>query len=160
MNEKPILIVTVGLPRSGKSTWARTQNAPIVCPDSVRIGLHGQAFIREAEPMVWAIVKVMIPALFQSGHDRVILDATSVTRKTRDGWFNDKWDTRFMVFTTPKEVCVERAIADKRQDLVSVIERMSGYYEPLDPDEQKLNYVDWEGDVGLNYPPRSGYPIY
>src|SRR5690554_6874569 len=34
---KHILICTVGLPRSGKTTWARKQSYPIVNPDSIRL---------------------------------------------------------------------------------------------------------------------------
>ncbi|KKK82651.1 hypothetical protein LCGC14_2801230, partial [marine sediment metagenome] len=46
------LILTVGLPRSGKSTWARKQGHPIVNPDSIRLALYGEPFIEEAEPMI------------------------------------------------------------------------------------------------------------
>ena len=35
------LIVMVGLPRSGKTTWARKQGYPIVNPDSIRLAFHG-----------------------------------------------------------------------------------------------------------------------
>src|SRR5882672_916000 len=59
-----LLICTVGLPRSGKSTWARSQSFPIVCPDAIRIAIHGQRFISEAEPFVWATAKAMVRALF------------------------------------------------------------------------------------------------
>ena len=38
------IIVTVGLPRSGKTTWAREQGYPIVNPDSIRLSLHGKRF--------------------------------------------------------------------------------------------------------------------
>jgi predicted kinase len=50
-----ILILTVGLPRSGKSSWSRQQTFPVVNPDSIRLALHGLRFAPEAEPFVWAI---------------------------------------------------------------------------------------------------------
>ncbi|GAF94425.1 unnamed protein product, partial [marine sediment metagenome] len=62
------LILTVGLPRSGKTTWARKQGIPMVNPDSIRLALHGKAFIEEAEPMIWTIAKYMVRALFIAGH--------------------------------------------------------------------------------------------
>jgi len=36
-----ILILTVGLPRSGKSTWAAKKGFPIVSPDAIRLAMHG-----------------------------------------------------------------------------------------------------------------------
>lgn len=67
------LLVTVGLPRSGKSTWAKQQGAPVVNPDAIRLALHGQAFLQEAEPLVWVMAKYMVEALFLAGHSTVIL---------------------------------------------------------------------------------------
>jgi predicted kinase len=71
------LIMTVGLPRSGKSTWAIAQGHPVVCPDAIRLALHGQPFIATAEPVVWATAKLMVASLFEAGHGVVILDATN-----------------------------------------------------------------------------------
>jgi len=89
------LILTVGLPCSGKSTWALQQTrryaspiygSPIVCPDQIRLALHGQRFVAMAEPFVWAIARTMVISLFGAGHQKVILDACNTTRKRRDDW--------------------------------------------------------------------------
>lgn len=81
-----ILIVTVGLPRSGKSTWAKRQTFPVVNPDAIRLALHGQRFYGPAEPFVWATAKLMVRSLFGAAHRKVIVDATNCTRKRRDEW--------------------------------------------------------------------------
>ena len=70
-----VLILTVGLPRSGKSTWAKKQGYPIINPDSIRLALHGEHFIEDAEPMVWTIAMYMTKALFLAGHNKIIIDA-------------------------------------------------------------------------------------
>jgi predicted kinase len=127
------LICTVGLPRSGKSTWAKMQNWPIVNPDSVRLAIHGQAFNSHAEPFVWAVVHCMINALFLAGHETIILDATNVTRKRRDAFQSDDWVTLFKLFDTDKEICLERA--QNNPELIPVIERMAENFEPLGQDE-------------------------
>lgn len=122
MNE---LIMTVGLPRSGKSTWARRQGLPIVCPDAIRLAIHGQLFEPLAEGLVWAVAKIMVRALFLSGHERVILDATNTTDKRRREWKSDSWRRSYVVFATDIEACVHRAKSGGRPELARVIVRMA-----------------------------------
>ncbi len=134
-NPTNILLMTVGLPRSGKSTWVQQQSAPIVNPDSIRLALHGQPFIALAEGFVWAIAKVMVRALFISGHTTVILDATNTTRKRRDEWKSKSWVRRYQVFDTGKDECIRRAEASDKPYLVPVIEKMSEELEAVGEDE-------------------------
>ncbi|KKL96513.1 hypothetical protein LCGC14_1843740 [marine sediment metagenome] len=119
------LILTVGLPLSGKTTWALEQGWPIVNPDSIRLALHGMPYKQVAEPFVWAIAKCMVRALFLAGHGVVILDATNVTKKRRDDWESDHWQREARVFRATKEECLQRAAAIGRDDLFSMIERMA-----------------------------------
>lgn len=126
------VIATVGLPRSGKSTWAREQTYPIVCPDEIRLALHGQVFSSIAEPFVWAICKVMVRALFGAGHDTVILDATNTTEQRRNEWVSAlEWNLKFYLITTPLETCIQRAIECDRLELIPVITRMAAQFEPV-----------------------------
>jgi len=126
------LYVTVGLPRSGKSTWAIKQNIPMVNPDSIRLAVHGQPFLKNAEPMVWAIAMYMVKSLFIAGHQHVLLDATCISQMERYGWKSDEWETTFILFDTTKEECIERAKKDNKKFLIPVIERM----------EEKENFRD------------------
>lgn len=130
--EKPILICTVGFPRSGKTTWAREQGFPIVNPDSIRLALHGQRFIGLAEPFVWAIAKTMVRALFLAGHTRVILDATNTTKARRDEWKSSSWETRFKTIDVCANVCVDRAHSENDIEIVPIIRKMEEQAEPLD----------------------------
>ncbi len=132
----PALIVTVGLPRSGKSSWARGQQYPIVNPDAIRLELHGQRFLARAEPWVWATAHAMVGSLFRAGNPIVIFDATNVTRHRRKEWQSDAWTVFFKSFDTPKETCIARAHADGMPDLIPVIERMAAQAEPLGPADQ------------------------
>lgn len=141
----PILICMVGLPRSGKSTWAKEQGYPVVCPDEIRLALHGHRFISLAEPFVWAIAEVMVRALFGAGHERVILDATNTTRAARNRWQgkdddhgNAEWETYFKVISTSKEVCIGRAVLAEDSYIIPVIERQAGQWEELDTYE-----IEW-----------------
>lgn len=118
------LIVTVGLPRSGKSTWAKEQALPIVNPDSIRLAMHGQIFAKQAEDLVWATAKIMVRALFLAGHETVILDATNLGADRRDAWRDKNWSRKFHVFVTEPSTCKQRALSSSRPELVDVIDRM------------------------------------
>lgn len=118
------LVLTVGLPRSGKTTWARTMGLPIVSPDELRQVLHGTAFWAETEPLVWAMARVMVRALFRAGHRAVVLDACSISPKRRAEWLDNEWVTCAHLVDTPMKVCIERALAADRHELVEVIQRM------------------------------------
>lgn len=137
MPSERILLCTVGLPYSGKSTWAQGLPLPIVCPDAIRWAVYGQRYWQEGEPLVWATAKVMVRALFYAGHRVVILDATNTTRKRRDEWHDEGWETRFKVLDVPALECVARAEADDDFDIIPVIRRMADAWEPLEDDEEE-----------------------
>lgn len=133
------LTCMVGLPYSGKSTKAKTYGLPIVCPDAIRMALHGKRFVAEAEPHVWAIAKTMVRALFMAGHNHVILDTTNTTKTRRDEWLSAEWHTNFDVVDTIPEICRERAFAAGDELIVPIIVHMA---ENWDYDAKE------ESDVG------------
>jgi predicted kinase len=132
------LIVTVGLPRSGKSTWAKTMGWPIVNPDSIRLALHEKRFLSRAEPFVWAIAYTMVEALFLAGHSCVVVDATNVTRKRRDEWISRyEGAVELKIIDTSPFVCMSRARAENDQEIIPVIQRMAQEWDLPIPDSWK-----------------------
>lgn len=131
------LIVLCGLPRSGKSTWAKASGHPVVNPDAIRLALHGKAFNNAAEPMVWAMAQYMVRSLFLAGHDTVVVDATNTTEKRREMWKASNIDVgpvgevevELKVFETSPAVCKERAHIGDRDDLIPVIDRMAAQWD-------------------------------
>lgn len=140
--EKPILILTVGLPYSGKSTWAETQGVPVVNPDSIRLALHGQRYVIDAEPYVWAIAKTMVKALFLAGHKRVILDANNNTAKRRAEWISGEWKTGYCFLGTSYDECRRRAIEADDKYILDTIDRMHREHEPITISEQLIRWTD------------------
>lgn len=140
MEDKPLLIAMMGLPRSGKSTvcqkLSKDYSAPIVRRDAIRLALHGNRFKLEAEPMVKAISLYMIRALFLSGHQVVICDETNYSRAARDAIKSADWRTVFWEVVTPPEICKQRALDTGQPDLIPVIDSMFARYGPLGPDEE------------------------
>jgi len=119
------LILTVGLPRSGKTTWARQQNVPMVNRDSIRLALHGERYLPEAEGMISVLEENMVKSLFLAGHDTVIVDATHNTEKRRKRWVSDKWEIELKIIPFGKEICIQRAIAENDNEIIPIIEKMA-----------------------------------
>ena len=131
------LLMTYGLPRSGKSTWAREQNLPIVCPDAIRLAKTGQRWWGPIEHEVWATARTMVRALFLAGHQTVILDSTSGFRKQRDMFLPSVdigWERRYVYIDTPALVCCERA-GETYPELILVIEWMDANWESIQFEE-------------------------
>jgi len=134
------LILMVGLPRSGKTTRALELStkfgAPIVSPDAIRSAIHGsgsKTYLPKAEPLIWGIAKTMVSALFEAGHDIVIVDACNNTKKRRDEWRFGEWEVTFETVNTSGEICRGRTINPL---LLPVIDRMERDHEPVDPSEE------------------------
>jgi predicted kinase len=130
------LIMTVGLPRSGKSTWAKEHakrtNAVVVSPDAIRLAISGQRFVIEAEPAVWAVTLFMVRALFGAGHETVILDCTNLEKERRAPWLREwRADSNivFVLFNTDADTCKDRAIDDGMDDLLPIIDKMNAGWE-------------------------------
>lgn len=119
------LILTVGLPRSGKSTWAKQQDLPIVSRDAIRLALHGQRFLSEAEDMVRVITTYMVKSLFLAGCKTVIVDECHVTKELRNRWISPDWEINYKYFSTPKEECLRRAEVNNDKELIPVIKSMA-----------------------------------
>jgi predicted kinase len=130
------LTVLVGLPKSGKSTLVKQEYLPkgysIVCPDNVRVAIHGERFVERAEPFVWATVYAMVDSLLLSGN-KVVVDATHTTRKRREPW--TKRGAVFRVVDTPAEECIRRAKAEGDEVIVPIIESAAKKWEPVGADE-------------------------
>lgn len=142
MNENVLkgrLILTVGLPRSGKSTWSRQWSlqagVSVVNRDAIRLALHGRAFIKEAEPMVASISDVMVRShfIYRPG-STLVLDECHITDKIRSRYENQGLEIRYAVFETPLEVCLARAeLTNFPKHVIEDMHRDFEWPSPTDP---------------------------
>lgn len=130
------LIVMVGLPLSGKTTIVNAEYLPkgyaVVCPDLVRVAIHGQRFIASAEPFVWATVYAMVDSLLAAGC-KVVVDGCHTTKKRREPWV--KRNAVFREVKTSHQECLYRAERKFDPEIMPTIDRMADQFEPLDSDE-------------------------
>lgn len=137
------LAIMVGLPLSGKSTTAKswltegTGSYQLVCPDDIRLAL-GHEFFGPMEPVVWAIAETQARALLIRGLD-VLIDATNVTHWERSKWarLGREFGASLTAYemNTPASVCIERAEAAQRSEMIPVINRMQDKRQWLNADE-------------------------
>lgn len=128
----------LGLPLSGKSTYAkhlqREEGWVVLCPDEIRLALHGHEFWPDAEDFVWANCKLTARYLLETDHN-VLIDATNLHSGARIPWLKmaDKLSAHLSIFvcSTSAEICKRRAIKDGKAHMIAVIERMASSSEPL-----------------------------
>jgi predicted kinase len=119
----------IGIPGSGKSTWARElaarTGAVVICPDDIRVN-H-----RIGSERAFEIAREEIAVKLQSGRD-VIFDATNTIRKWREKNIlaGRTFATRVVavVFETPLELCLDRQrqrVAQGGLELENAIIRMA-----------------------------------
>lgn len=125
---------TVGLPYSGKSSWAVRQNLPIASPDAMRLALTGQRFVAALEPLVWMNCHYMLDALAHAGHQEAIVDATNSSPKRRREWTDRHPECIFywVVFTTAPEDCRYRASQKGDTEIGPIIDRMAANWDLSD----------------------------
>ena len=72
----------VGLPASGKTTWAERSFRTIVSPDRIRVEEFGTEFDEAIEDEVWSLAYGRAREVLEAG-DVVCFDATSLSRTRR-----------------------------------------------------------------------------
>lgn len=135
----------IGLPRSGKSTWAtqwmRSQSVrrdddgivyprAVVCADNIRLAVTGQRYNQWAEPTVFMVKNYMIESLLSRGID-IVADGTHTTKSSIAKNFEFDMEARWTLINTSVDICKERAIASGQPDLVPVLDRMDGQLQEL-----------------------------
>jgi len=137
------LILMNGLPRCGKSSWARDQGFPVVDQDGIRLATTGRRWWGPIEPQIYATAWTMVRALFWAGHEVVVLDSTAINRPQRDLWIargDVPWVRYVKIIDTSLEICIERAKLTYPA-LVPVINWMDKNRTPIEDDEGITEWV-------------------
>lgn len=125
----PVLYVMVGLPGSGKSTYAKTLGCPIVSSDAVRAELYGNESIQGSAHEVFNIVHKRINDYLREGKS-CVYDATNLSIKNRNPWPNIPECRKVaIVVDTPYAQCLERNATRKRKVPENVIARMAKKFQ-------------------------------
>lgn len=141
-----ILEMLIGLPASGKSTWAAQQNTVVISSDEIRAELYGNASVQDNPQKVFQIVHQRIFESLANSQD-TIYDATNLSRKRRRA-FLEEVKAKFpdvqvegIIFAIPFEVCLQR---NRARDRIVPDEAMSRLYKSFNVPSYKEGFDSFE----------------
>ena len=146
---RPKIYMLIGLPGSGKSTWAQKKGLPILSSDAMREELSGSAHDQDTtSPQdIFKALDARLEECLKNGQD-VIYDALNTEpqhRRPRLKHWNEVYKAEItgVLFTTPTKVAKER---NKQRDRVvpdTVIEKHERIFDanPLDTSKDWFDHV-------------------
>lgn len=159
MNQPLNCHLSIGIPGSGKSTFARIlaseTDGLIISTDAIRCQLYGDETIQgnwlEIETEIFQQIELAI-----AGHQSIIYDATNVSQTWRMDflakaarWGNIRWIG--WLLQTPIEICLERNRQRERHVPQSIVERMNESLQSSPPDRTEgmveVYPVSWNQDL-------------
>jgi predicted kinase len=136
---KGIVVLAIGLPGSGKSSWFKRHNVVPLSSDMVRSLLFDDVREQRFQDLVFSNLRSMLKARLIAKRPTNYVDATNLTPQERQHWIKLAKDYNYEVhavfFDVPLEICVER---HQRRDRVvpeDVMRRMAAKLKPPSFDE-------------------------
>lgn len=131
---KGIVVLAIGLPGSGKSSWFKRHNVVPLSSDMVRALLFDDVREQRFQDLVFSNLRSMLKARLIAKRPMNYVDATNLTPQERQHWIKLAKDYNYEVhavfFDVPLEVCIER---HERRDRVvpeDIMRRMAAKLKP------------------------------
>jgi len=128
------VILAIGLPGSGKSSWFKRHNITPLSSDMLRMLLFDDAQEQRFQDLVFSNLRSMLKARLIARRPLNYVDATNLTPHERHSWIKLAKDYGYEVqavfFDVPVEVCMER---NRKRDRVvdeEILRRMAAKLKP------------------------------
>jgi len=165
---KGAVVLSIGLPGSGKSTWFKRHNILPLSSDMVRILLFDDVTEQRYQDLVFSTLRSMLRARLLARRPWNYLDATNLSPHERRSWIKLAHDFGYEVhavfFDVPPEVCIERNRRRERNVPDEIMQRMATKLRPPKFEEgfAKITVVRLkkkEGEVAPHEEPRQEFGI-
>ncbi len=101
----------IGIPASGKSTWARAQGGTVLSSDEIRAMLCGDETNQTIHSRVFATMRYLLRQRLEIGASPTIVDATNLRRRDRKPWLKIAVSLGASVEAVHFDISLELALA-------------------------------------------------
>ncbi len=131
---KGTVVLAIGLPGSGKSSWFKRHNIRPLSSDLLRELLFDDAEEQRFQDLVFSNLRSMLKARLIARRPMSYVDATNLTPHDRQSWIKLAKDYGYEVqgvfFDVPLEVCMERHHRRNRVVSEDVMRKMAAKLKP------------------------------
>ncbi len=131
---KGVVVLAIGLPGSGKSSWFKRHNVVPLSSDMVRSLLFDDIREQRFQDLVFSNLRSMLKARLIAKRPMNYVDATNLTPQERQHWIKLAKDYNYEVhavfFDVPLEVCIERHGRRDRVVPEDMMRRMAAKLKP------------------------------
>ncbi len=131
---KGAVVLSIGLPGSGKSTWFKRHNILPLSSDMVRILLFDDVTEQSYQDLVFSTLRSMLRGRLLAQRPWNYVDATNLSPHERRSWIKLARDFGYechaVFFDVPPEVCIERNRRRERNVPEDVMQRMAAKLRP------------------------------
>jgi predicted kinase len=152
---KGVVVLAVGLPGSGKSSWFKRHKITPLSSDVLRSMLFDDPAEQRFQDLVFSNLRSMLKARLIARRPTNYVDATNLTPQERQNWTKLAKDFGYEVhavfFDVPLEVCIERHQRRDRLVPEDVMRKMAAKLKPPTFDEgfAKITVVRVKQKAGL-----------
>jgi len=139
LNDRLKVVLLVGLPGSGKSTWRDEERLPALSSDAIRAWLADDENDQTIHARVFQTLRYLLRQRLAIGRPVTCVDATSLTPAERRPYIEIArafgCEVEAVFFDVPLEVCRERNAGRSRVVPDDVLDKMAAKLVPPGPDE-------------------------
>jgi predicted kinase len=127
---KGVVVLAIGLPGSGKSSWFKRHNITPLSSDLLRALLFDDPTEQRFQDLIFSNLRSMLKARLIARRPMNYVDATNLSSHERNGWIKLAKDYGYEVqavfFDVPVEVCLARNQRRDRKVPEDAMRRMAG----------------------------------
>lgn len=136
---KGAVVLAIGLPGSGKSSWFKRNNISPLSSDLVRSILFDDPNEQRFQDLVFSNLRSMLRARLIARRPMNYVDATNLTPHERSSWIklakDSGYEAQALYFDVPLDVCLERNQRRQRTVSEDIMRKMAAKLKPPTFDE-------------------------